>query len=352
MIGGFVMAITVVVGCYTDEEHPKGLNLLSVEPKDGTLALVDSYAIENPLYLAIAPDGKTLYTNERDGLGSFAIAPDGTLKRRDFLACGGRAMCYLSLSADGRRVNWAAYSNALAGSVEVKDGEFGRGETHTFVGKGPNRLRQGEAHFHCAVPEPDGHGYAVCDLGTDHIFSYRDDGSRRDLVTEPAGAGPRHVLFHPNGRLAFVVFELRNLIASYEWSEEQGFGKQLDRRETLPVWPTGRAENGDLAAAIRFSPDGKCVIVSNRGEQSLVAFAFDEKTGRLEFKARTILPGNWPRDFIFLDETHALAAMERSGEIHCLEYDPASGEFKVLATLGGFFRPIALIFPKKTCAVF
>ena len=87
----------------------------------------------------------------------------------------------------------------------------------------------------------------------------------------------------------------------------------------------------------------KRVIVSNRGEQSLVAYDFDEATGKLKFKARTVLPGSWPRDFIFLNDTLAIVTMERSGEVHTLRYDAEKGTFSVLGTCSGLFRPVAAL---------
>ena len=91
----------------------------------------------------------------------------------------------------------------------------------------------------------------------------------------------------------------------------------------------------------------KRVVVSNRGENSLVVFDFDEATGRLSFKTRTLLSGDWPRDFVFVNATLALVAMERSGEVHSLRYDPATGAFTRISTLSGLFRPVALT-PQKT----
>ena len=97
------------------------------------------------------------------------------------------------------------------------------------------------------------------------------------------------------------------------------------------------------AAAVRFTPDMKRVVVSNRGENTLAVYDFDETTGRMSLKARTFLPGSWPRDFVFVTDVLALVAMERSGEIHTLRYESESGEFDVVATLGGLFRPVALV---------
>ena len=35
----------------------------------------------------------------------------------------------------------------------------------------------------------------------------------------PAGGGPRHLVFHPNGKFAFLLFELKNLVTSYAYAD-------------------------------------------------------------------------------------------------------------------------------------
>jgi len=149
------------------------------------------------------------------------------------------------------------------------------------------------------------------------------------------------MLFHPNGSLGFLLYELGNRLASFRIRPDGAFDF-LDAKPTLPPGDTGRGYNGDLAAAIRFSPDGRRVIVSNRGENSLLAFDFDPATGMLTTGARTLLPGSWPRDFLFVSDTLALVTMERSGEVLSLRHDPATGSFEVLSALSGLFRPVAL----------
>ncbi|MGN1359893.1 MAG: lactonase family protein [Kiritimatiellia bacterium] len=327
-----VLATLVAIGCYTDAAHPKGLHLVLVDETSSEMSLADSLPAENPLYLA--KSGTILYANWRDGLKSFRLA-DGKLEPIDFVSLEGSAMCYVAAMPDGQRVTWAAYLNGLAGMVAVKDGVFGQVTTHRHCGKGPNLPRQDAAHPHSAVPAPDGRSFAVCDLGLDAIVTYPQG---RRVATTPAGAGPRHILFHPNGCLALVVFELGNHLATYEWSDEKGLGRQLDIQRTLPDGPTGRPV--DTAAAVRLSPDGRRAIVSNRGEDSLVAFDLNAETGRLAFAARTHLAGSWPRDFIFLSDTLVLVTMERSGELHTLRYNPETGAFIPLKTLGGLHRPV------------
>ena len=109
-----------------------------------------------------------------------------------------------------------------------------------------------------------------------------------------------------------------------------------------PVNPVNPVKNNQ-AAAIRLAPDGRRVVVSNRGENSLAVFDFDESTGMLAFKSRTMLKGDWPRDFIFVTDSLALVACERSGEVLALSYAMDDGVFKTIATLGGLFRPVSLL---------
>ena len=334
-----ILAMVFYVGCYTDAEHPQGLRAIEVDPVSGEMSLKASYPVDYPIYLAKSADGKYLYTTVTRGLAAFSL-DNGKVTEIGRCDCGGTP-CHLAIMPDGERVAWADYSSGTAGSVALQGGKFfGEVTVHRHCGCGPNLPRQDKAHCHQVVPTPDGKGYVVVDLGLDRLVTYPQE---RAFATYPRGAGPRHMIFHPNGKLAFVAFELGNLIASFEWDAKRGFVRMLDQCQTLESWPSGRPYNGDLVAAIRFTPDGRNLVVSNRGEESLVVYDYDENTGSLSFRARTRLPGSWPRDFLFLDDTLAVVTMERSGEVHSLRYDAQTGKFAKLSTIGGFFRPVAAV---------
>ena len=324
----------IYLGSYTDEAHPNGLKVLDLDATTGRLSVLSELPVSNALYQALSSDGRYLYSCTGNGLASFRIA-DETLTPLDALNLDAKSVCHVVATPD--RVLFAEYLGGFGGSVEVKEGRFGAVTKHQHTGSGPNRPRQSTAHCHQACLLPEG-GYVLVDLGLDELVTYPEG---RVFKTSPAGAGPRHLLFHPNGHLAFLVSELGNLISTLQWDAETGF-RLLDTQSTLPPGDRGRGPNGDLAAAIRLTPDLKRIVVSNRGENSLVSFDFNETTGRLAFKGRTLLPGSWPRDFIFVTETLALAAMERSGEVHTLRYETSTGKFEVLSTLGNLFRPVAL----------
>lgn len=328
--------MTVYLGCYIDDAHPNGLKVLELNERSGAMSVVAERPVSNAIYQALSPDRKYLYSCTGEGLASFRAKG---LESVDSVPLGS-CICHVAVMPGGSRVVFADYLGGFAGSVEVADGIFGNVAKHRHSGSGLNLPRQSSAHCHQAVPTPDGKGYCVVDLGLDQIVEYP---SGRVFRALPAGAGPRHLLFHPNGRLAFLVYELGNLVSSLSWSPADGF-KILDTLPTLI--DLGRKEGEDrkdsAAAAIRFTPDAQGIVVSNRGENSLAAFGFDESTGKLAFKARTMLTGNWPRDFIFVTDSLALVACERSGEILELNYDRDVGVFKTVATLKGLFRPASL----------
>ena len=336
--------MTVYLGCYTDAANQNGLKALSLDEGTGRMEAVAQYPVSKAIYQALSPDGRTLYSCTGEGLASFEVGERGELVAVDKIKLG-NCVCHVAAMPDGGRVVFADYLGGFAGSVEVSGGRFGKPVIHQHAGSGPNLPRQDKAHCHQALPLPDGSGYCVADLGLDQIVEYP---AGRIFATTPSGAGPRHVLFHPNGRLAFLVSELGNLVTSLSWSPTEGFKTiyslpTLNENPVNPVNPVLNTDSSHLAAAIRFTPDMKRVVVSNRGENSLVVYDFDEATGKMAFKARTFLPGSWPRDFMFVAPTLALATMERSGEVHALRYDPESGEFAIVSTLGGLFRPVALL---------
>jgi len=317
-----------------------GVHVLSVNLQSGVVEKIGSRRLNHAVYLAYAPDGRYVYSCSDTGLASFAVEGSSLSMVDEVPLPGGP--CHISAMPDGRRLAWAEYMGGTCGSVEVADGRFAKVVVHRHSGSGPNLPRQAGPHCHQAVLTPDGKGYCVVDLGLDQIVEYP---SGRTFHTSPAGAGPRHLLFHPNGRLAFLVYEMGNLVSSLSWSPEAGF-TLMDTQPTLFGDSVSFESKNNLAAAIRFTPDGKCIVVSNRGENSLVVFDFDEATGKLTFKARTLLSGDWPRDFAFAGDDIVLVAFERSGEVQTLRYDSESGMFAPLVTLGGFYRPLAVL-PQK-----
>src|SRR5690606_31478013 len=106
----------------------------------------------------------------------------------------------------------------------------------------------------------------VPDKGLDRIFVLKaEEGSGKvSLVSETvmrAGAGPRHIVFHPTLPRAFVVNELDSTVASLRWDADAGMLTPLHVVSALPSSFFGHS----TAAEIVMDPSGRFIYVSNRG---------------------------------------------------------------------------------------
>jgi len=124
-------------------------------------------------------------------------------------------------------------ANYLGGSVAtipiLPDGGLGQRVSlvHTS-GSGPN-ARQAGPHARGVVVDPSGRFVLVADLGADRVFVFPFDRQTHQMrdnavraVVFPAGSGPRHLLFCPNGRTVYVVSELSAEITAFSWAPVTG----------------------------------------------------------------------------------------------------------------------------------
>ena len=176
----------------------------------------------------------------------------------------------------------------------------------------------------------------VCDLGLDRIMSYRFDAGKGTLVpnqptftaTKP-GAGPRHLVFAPNGRQAYVINEINSTIALYAYDSTNGVLTEMQTVSLLPQGFTG----ANTAAEIAVNPSGKFLYGSNRGDDSIAVFGIDQPgpgstgNGALTFLQRVSTQGKTPRNFT-IDHSGKLlfAANQNSGSIVIFNMDAATGK--------------------------
>jgi 6-phosphogluconolactonase len=211
----------------------------------------------------------------------------------------------------------------------LEDGSLG--EMTDFVqhhGKGPNEARQEGPHAHSSIFTPDDRFAILADLGIDQLCIYEfDAGAGRVLphstVESRPGAGPRHLVFHPNGRWFYAANELDSTVTFYEY---EGNGKLIEKQTSSTI-PEDTPEN--IVADIHISTDSKRLYVSNRGHNSIAVFDLNED-GRLSLISNPSCGGNWPRNFAFAPNGRfALVANQYSNEICVL---PALEDKEALGT--------------------
>jgi 6-phosphogluconolactonase len=302
------------------------IELLSVDASSGALhprATVASFGA-SPSYLVVNRAMTNLYALDeaRPGrVGAYAIDPaSGALTFLNAVPSGGDGPAHLALDRTDRYVLVANYGD---GSVSVlPTSEGGR------LSPAVQTLEVG-AQAHMIVADPaNRHVFVPC-KGADYIAQFVFDSASGRLtpnavprVATAAGAGPRHLAFHPNGRFAYLINELDNTVTAYALDGPTGTLAPLDTQSTLPDGFTGK----DTAAEIWVHPSGDWLFGSNRGDDSIVIFALDPSTGAMTRKGHTKTGGTAPRAFA-LDPSgnFVYVANQDSGSLVPFRFDPTRG---------------------------
>ena len=345
---------SLYVGCYT-HESPVGIRVYdSSDPSGRLVEHSEVEGIEYPSFLTAHPGGGVLYavseTAPSGDLVALRINPvDGSLVVIDRVSSHGSAPCYVSVDASGRYLYIANY---LSGNIAVytldDDGRFGDlVATHQHRGSGPS-ARQDGPHAHCLLPNPGGDAVYAVDLGTDRVSRYvhhRHQGVEGftlvDELALDAGAGPRHLAFHPGQLVAFVVGELDSTLVTLGVDPVDGRLTRLHTTPTLPVDFAGES----IAAEVRVHPNGRYVYVSNRGHDSIAVFGVAGAGQPLEPLGHVPSGGRTPRNFAVHPSGRALlAANQDSHTIVPFEIDPSTGIPRQLDVSYGVSEPTCLTF--------
>jgi 6-phosphogluconolactonase len=352
------------VGTYTEGNHADGIHLVRFSTETGALrrsGVVN--AGENPSFLAIHPRGHTLYavneTTEWEGkpaggVTAFDIAPTtGDLTRLGQQSSEGGAPCYISIDRAGRAALVANYVGGNIAVLPIQDGAIGHA-THVVqhTGKGPNAERQEGPHAHCVVTDPTNRFALAVDLGVDRVLVYRlgDDGRSLHRVTGgeavlKAGAGPRHIAFHPTLPLVYVANELDSTVSVFRFDAVRGAMTPVETRSTLPA----RWRGTNYPADIHIGPSGRHLYLSNRGHNSVAVFSVSERTGSVTLEQNISTEGDWPRNFS-LDPSGnwLLVANQRSGSVVVLRRDQNSGRLSPTGRRLDVARAVCLRFRAHT----
>ena len=311
--------------------------------------------IPAPTWLTADAKRPILYSVTSGAAGSnnlISLAVDaktGGLSVTGRSASGGGDATYLDVDPVSHSLFTANYASGQVSVLPIEaDGQLGAvSSIQSDSGTGPSP-RQASPHAHSAVLDPSGHYVLVGDLGADRIFVYAFDAKTRQLTpaatpfeATPPGSGPRHLVFHPNGKLVFLVSELSAEVRSYKWNASTG---RLQLLQTTPLAAPdfqGKKSGGEIA----LSDDGRFLYISERGENQIVVFAVDATTGQLSETQRIAAQGDSPWHFAF-DPSRKwfLVADEASSLITTFKVDPASGKLTPSADTLSVPRPVNVTF--------
>jgi 6-phosphogluconolactonase len=350
---------TVYIGTYTEhlphvKGNAEGIYRAIFNPNNGELQLMGMVAkLVNPSYLAIHPNKRWLYavsegSKEIGQLVAFEIAADGSLKEINHQSTHGYSPCHVAIDPTGRVVLVANYTsgNACAYVIQPNGGIAPASAVVQHTGNSINTSRQSEAHAHSVTIDPQNKRVLVADLGIDKLMVYTIDHTHGTLSAvgsgnTPAGAGPRHVAFHPNARWVYAINELDSTVSQFNYDAQSGGLTLLATYSTLPADFSATS----WCADVHVSADGRFLYGSNRGHDSIAVFAIDSNTGNLTALAYTPTQGNFPRNFaIDPSGKYLLAANQNTSAIVSYHIHPQTG---LLAPNGH-----VLNVPTPVCIVF
>lgn len=336
-MGKQTQIFTGFIGTYTKGDS-KGIYRFTLDVNEGKISTPTLAAeLKDPTYLTISKDKKHLYSILKEagsgGVSTYSIDEETkNLTYLDKQLTPNGSYCHISINDEENALVTANYGDGIIEAYELKTDATPTQVSSTIrhIGNGPNKDRQEKAHAHFAGFTPDNKYIAVVDLGIDQIITYSLHNGILEKVnslTLTPGSGPRHLTFHPNGNIAYVMAELVPEVIVLAYDNESGSFSELQTVRTVPE----NFQENNQGSAIHISLDGKFVYAANRGHDSIAVFQTDEKTGQLTLLEIVSTEGNWPRDFA-LDPTgkFLVASNEESGNLILFARNVITGKLTLL----------------------
>lgn len=350
----------------------RGIHMFQVNRSTG--AATASGIIEigtSPSCLVLNRAGTRLYSaNETDRAGddkhgtasAFTVdRTSGGLTLINTVGTGGPGPTYVSVHPSGR---YLLAANYFGGSIAVlpilADGSLGEAsDVKSDSGSiGPRRATNAppgsfavsghdRTHAHMIQADPSGRFVLHVDLALDRIFVWRFNDQRGVLeandppsVSLPAGDGPRHVDFHPNGRWLYSIQEESSTIVLFDYDAVSG---RLSMRQTISTLPPGFA-GSNFCSAIRVSTNGRYVYAGNRLHDSIGIFSVGSD-GRLTHVGEEWTRGDYPRSFSVDPSGRFLYCCNQRGDnITVFRVDAASGRLSFTGHYIPVGNPSSIVF--------
>ena len=369
------------VGTYTEivtgdfGGHGKGISCYEFDAVNGELNLLNTQFQVNPSYLSIASimhsnnelenkSSKYLFAvsevlaSKKPVLHTYTINDNYSLSLIDTKTIEGGCPCHIHYFQNKEGQSYTATACYETGNLVIHNmnveatADLNLHEPINIYHKGSSQhpSRQTQAHAHCTCFDIVSNKLLVCDLGLDQVKVYslqKNNDSfnaiEQQIITLPAGSGPRHICFDDNYAYGFIINELTGSVTIIKHSAEK---KEYEINGTFDTRvPLSESSiNTDLGgAAIRVSACGKFIYTSMRSDNTIRLFVFDPITESLSFIASYPTEGLTPRDFT-IDATGKwlLVAHQDSDTISIFNVNSYNGTLSFHKTVNNIESPVCL----------
>jgi 6-phosphogluconolactonase len=324
------LAAFAYVGGYNNQ-----ISVFSMDEATGALTPRGAPADANPSpsFIAFAPDGKYLFSvNEADNLNgtnagavsAFRIdAATGGLTFINRVSSQGNGPAHVAVDHSGKFVFVANYNGGTIAVLPVAD-DGTLGDAVATDAHGAN------AQAHEAVIDATNQFLFTPNKGLSNISQYRFDATSGQLTpnTPPAvalaaGAGTRHLAFHPTEPFAYAINEVDDTMVTLAFNIAQG---TLTPIQTLSTLPQGVDGGNNACAEVQVAPSGNFVYGTNRGNDTIVIYAVSSQTGMLSLVGHQATGGANPRSFhVDVNGKLLLVANQNTNQVVTFAVDTATG---------------------------
>lgn len=328
MIAAMPAAAKTII--YVSNADSREISVLELGTAARQLKPVETVSVSGTaMPMAISPDKRQLYVSLRSqpfSVSSFAI--DQQSGKLDLLSTVPLPdnMAYVATDRTGRFLLSASYTGHRIAINPIGPRGLVQGE--------PVQIVETRKHAHAILTDRSNRYLFATNLGGDVLLQFRFDAAAGTVSpNEPAfvetkqGAGPRHFVFHPNDRFAYLVNELDGTIDSHRFDAAKGTFSKLG---SVSVVPAGFSGEAPAAAEIRITPDGRFLYASERTSNTIAVFRLDGETGVLT-SAGSVATETQPRGFnIDPSGRFLVAAGQKSNSATLYGIDTETGALKEL----------------------
>ena len=332
------------VGTYTDGDS-EGIYKYELNPIGKLMRIGLVAKTENPSFLSFNTAKNVLLAVneiEKGTVTSYAVRPD-SLEKLSTSDSGGSYPCFVTTNEDDF-VLTANYGSGTVGLLQLD--AAGRLsdllDMQQHEGKGNNDRQEGP-HAHSVWFTGDNKVISV-DLGTNGLWLSKLNEQTKKLefdnpktVQLTAGAGPRHLVFHPDKPWFFVLSELDNTVTQFIMDN----GKYIKGKSISILDENFKGLTN--AADIHISKDGRFIYTSNRGEDSIAVIELSDD-GSLKVIDHVSVRGEQPRNFkLSPNDNFLVVANQDSNNLVSFKRDPETGLLTFVSEIEA---------PKPVCILF
>ncbi|MRW92082.1 beta-propeller fold lactonase family protein [Duganella sp. FT80W] len=324
--------------------------------RDGSFGAASAVAsMDRPTWLVKDPARPLLYVVSEVGndgatqgkVFSLRIVPgDGALAEVGSVSSGGGGPTHLALDARAGTLLVANYGTGqvavlaldaagkLSGPVSVVQDQ----------GSGPTARQRGP-HAHGVAIDPTDRYALVADLGADRVFIYRYEAATRQLAPSselrlPAGTGPRHLVFGADGRFAYLLSEFTGELRVYGWDAGSSSLREVQTLSILSAGFSGKISAGEVIV----SGDGGQVYVSNRSDNTVIAYQVQPGAGRLTELQRLPAGGEVPSHLALSPDGRWLLSSNEASSAVTVFQVAGDGRLSATARKLDVAKPVNVVF--------